>query len=216
MKRIALLVMAIALALAAVTLLWQERRARTAPAGAQTAAGAQVAPAAPTAQAPAPSPTPAAPPIAPPAAQTPVRKLLGPSGPIPAGSAIATPPGQEPRTPDGEEIIRPAPPDQRTVRDHRGEPTVAPKRSFSSKGIDAAMAALRPAVAPCAPASSRVTLTFTLVSSGGSAQARDVHIVGAQLDAQAQTCVDKALAALSWPTPDGDGSDLVTMPLVLR
>src|SRR5262245_36149246 len=193
------------LLLAAVVAILLQMRAPRSGAISQPAAP----PVAPPVAEPAPPPPAASPPIRP--AEPAARAVLGPPQATPAGTIVARPPAAGDRP-----IVRP-PLGERIVRDHRGEPVQeVPRRSFSPAGLSAAVAALTAAVATCAPSARSVSLGFTLVSAGGRAQARDPYVRGANGDPDAQQCIEQALAALSWPTPDGDSEDPITLPLRLR
>src|SRR5262245_58290629 len=63
--------------------------------------------------------------------------------PIPPGTTVATPGG------DPDQPIQPAPRGARIIRDHRGLNEIPPTRKVTPQGINAASAAIGPAVASC-------------------------------------------------------------------
>ena len=130
---------------------------------------------------------------------------IAPQQALPPGTTVATP-GGDPELP-----IQPAPRGQRIIRDHRGLNEPPPQLKVTPQGMTAAGAAIKPAVASCL--SGPVTLQFTLSMSGGRAQVQEPKLMNASAQPDVQACVEKALAKLTWNTPDPDGSTPVTMPL---
>jgi hypothetical protein len=190
-KRIAIGLLAVALAIGAGLLAWQARKPQP------VAATETPAPAEPQA-APDRSVPKAIQPVAP--APAPVKPVV-----LPPGTTVATPGG------DPEQPIQPAPRGQRIIRDHRGLGETPPPRKVTPQGWTAAGAAIQPAIASCLKGP--VTLQFTLTMSGGRAQVQEPKLMNAAQQPDAQACIEKALANLTWNTPDPDGSTPVTMPL---
>jgi len=194
-SRLIVLLLAPALVAAVLFLLLKERR-QPSPVRAQ--------PSVPETQPPAPvaqnTPAKAITPVPAPAQAQPVV--------LPPGTTVATPGGRDPNGP-----IPAAPRDQRVIRDHRNEVGyVPPVPKVTSEGVQAASAAIRPAVASCL--SGPTTLQFTVTMSGGRAQAQDPKLMDADRKPEDQACVAKALAGLSWNTPDKDGTSAMTIPLI--
>lgn len=190
-KRIAIVILGAAL-VAGVVLLFKSRK----PAESTTPVAQQAPP--PQGQPYQPPPKP----ILPVATDGGAPRLLS----VPPGTTIATPLG-DPNPP-----IPVAPRGERIIRDHRGQNDPPPVLKVTPQGITAAGAAIKPAVASCL--NGPVTLQFTLTMSGGRAQVQDPKLMNAAQQPEAQACVEKALAKLSWNTPDPDGSTPVTMPLI--
>ena len=190
-KRIGIGLLGVALAIGVGLLAWQARKPEP-----QTTA---VEPAQPQ-----PTPEPSTPPrpimpapspqTAPPLAQT-----------VPPGTTIATPGG------DPDRAIQPAPRAERIIRDHRGLGETPPPLKVTPQGMTAAGAAIQPAIASCLKGPA--TLQFTLTMSGGRAQVQEPHLMNAAQQPETQACIEKALAKLTWNTPDPDGTTPVTMPL---
>jgi hypothetical protein len=192
-SRLVLLLLAPALVIAAIVLLMKEKQ--------PSAVGAPPNAAQPETTSGTPTTSPARP-IAP--AQPSKAPETAPV--LPPGVTVARP-GGDPNAP-----IPAAPPDQRVIRDHRKDPNyVPPPIKITADGMNAATAAIRPAVASCL--SSATTVQFTLTMSGGRAQIADPRLMDADRKPEDQACVAKALSGLSWSTPDKDGSTQVTMPL---
>jgi hypothetical protein len=129
-----------------------------------------------------------------------------PPAPLAPNTTVAVPGGD----PNG--AIPAAPRDQRIYRDHRNTGETPPPIKVTPQGMSAAGAAIRPAVASCL--SGPETLQFVLTMSGGRAQAREPRLMNADRQPDAQACIEKALAQLSWATPDKDGSTPVMLPIL--
>jgi hypothetical protein len=194
-SRLVLLLLSSALVVAAILLLMKERKPPSAVSSQTSAAEPEQAPVAQT--------TPAKPitPVTPAPAQA--QPLV-----VPPGTTIAMPGGRDPNAP-----IPAAPRDQRIVRVHRSgeDGYVPPPKKITNEGMNAANAAIRPAIASCL--SSASTVQFTLTMSGGRAKIQDPKLMDADRRPEDQACVAKALSGLTWNTPDPDGTTQVTMPL---
>ena len=192
-SRLVLLLLAPALVAAAIFLLMKEKQ----PSAVRSQPSAPEAEKAPVAESTPPKP------ITP----TPVPSQAQPVV-LPPGTTVATPGGRDPNGP-----IPAAPRDQRVIRDHRNEVGyVPPPPKVTSEGVQAASAAIRPAVASCL--SGPTTVQFTVTMSGGRAQAQDAKLMDADRKPEDQACVAKALNGLSWNTPDKDGTSAMTIPLI--
>jgi hypothetical protein len=192
-KRIAIGLLGVALAIGAGLLAWQARKPLPQTEAAETPAQPQ--------------------PSGAPDRSTPPRPIM-PSPQVETPKPVVVPPGTTIATPFGDPNrgIPAAPRGQRIIRDHRGLGEIPPQPKVTPQGWTAAGAAIQPAIASCLKGP--VTLQFTLSMSGGRAQVQEPKLMNAAQQPDTQACIEKALANLTWNTPDPDGSTPVTMPLI--